>query len=410
MLRAYAMASLIDSEAHFSKRAGEVRLGDAALRTLRRLGLNSMGSLAYAHGQPGQPLDEASFTNWVQSTVNANVSLGDMSAIKRLLFESQTLALAALREQVVNPDSAALKKVPEAERDRRMKHLRDTLIGVLIEGPMEPGHALLDLCAQQRESGQLRYIPPERCISRVHEVTTASNPKKQLEFESDKLSIKEQVVVPDMQVHDSLKLLEAFRRRGLAYAFAEAVLFLDYERYVNSLFSHCHREPPPGYSRCALPQLVQADKLVFTKLIEDGVKPRRDAAGVCPMDAALMKALESYQVSFALLPLPTKAVIPQAKKSEGNHDPPAKKHKGGGAGKGKGKSKASGKGRGPAVPYQILQAGGKGRTPDGESICYDYGLGKCKHGADGGECNKGRHVCPVCFEPHTLAQHKKSSK
>ena len=158
------------------------------------------------------------------------------------------------------------------------------------------------MCAQQRESGQLRYIPPERCISRVHEVTTASNPKKQLEFESDKLSIKEQVVVPDMQVHDSLKLLEAFRRRGLAYAFAEAVSFLDYERYVNSLFSHCHREPPPGYSRCALPQLVQADKLVFTKLIEDGVKPRRDAAGVCPMDAALMKALESYQVSFALLP------------------------------------------------------------------------------------------------------------
>ncbi|CAJ1365896.1 unnamed protein product, partial [Effrenium voratum] len=268
------MASLIDSEAHFSKRAGEVRLGDAALRTLRRLGLNSMGSLAYAHGQPGQPLDEASFTNWVQSTVDANVSLGDMSAIKRLLFESQTLVLAALREQVVNPDSAALKKVPEAERDRRMKHLRDTLTGVLIEGPMEPGHALLDLCAQQRESGQLRYIPPERCISRVHEVTTASNPKKQLEFESDKLSIKEQVVVPDMQVHDSLKLLEAFRRRGLAYAFAEAVSFLDYERYVNSLFSHCHREPPPGYSRCALPQLVQADKLVFTKLIEDGVKPR----------------------------------------------------------------------------------------------------------------------------------------
>ena len=144
------MASLIDSEAHFSKRAGEVRLGDAALRALQRLGLNSMGSLAYAHGQPGQPLDEASFTNWVQSTVDANVSLGDMSAIKRLLFESQTLVLAALREQVVNPDSAALKKVPEAERDRR------TLIGVLIEGPMEPGHALLDLCAQQRESGQLR--------------------------------------------------------------------------------------------------------------------------------------------------------------------------------------------------------------------------------------------------------------
>ncbi|CAJ1397362.1 unnamed protein product [Effrenium voratum] len=269
------MASLIDSEAHFSKRAGEVRLGDAALRTLRRLGLNSMGSLAYAHGQPGQPLDEASFTNWVQSTVDANVSLGDTSAIKRLLFESQTLVLAALREQVVNPDSAALKKVPEAERDRRMKHLRDTLIGVLIEGPMEPGHALLDLCAQQRESGQLRYIPPERCISRVHEVTTASNPKKQLEFESDKLSIKEQVVAPDMQVHDLLKLLEAFRRRGLAFAFAEAVSFLDYERYVNSLFSHCHREPPPGYSRCALPQLVQADKLVFTKLIEDGVKPRK---------------------------------------------------------------------------------------------------------------------------------------
>ena len=53
-------------------------------------------------------------------------------------------------------------------------------------------------------------------------------------------------------------------------------------------------------------QIVQADKLVWQKLLEDGVQPKRRADGSLPLDDKLIEALESYQVSFALLPLHTK--------------------------------------------------------------------------------------------------------
>ena len=52
------------------------------------------------------------------------------------------------------------------------------------------------------------------------------------------------------------------------------------------------------------PQIVAADKAVWAKLLEEGVKPRRDSDGTLPVDVGLMKALESYAVSFSLLPLP----------------------------------------------------------------------------------------------------------
>ena len=50
------------------------------------------------------------------------------------------------------------------------------------------------------------------------------------------------------------------------------------------------------------------------KILEDGIRPRRDSAGEFPLDKHLMKSLESYTVSFTLLPLP------QQKKPSG---PPA---------------------------------------------------------------------------------------
>lgn len=64
---------------------------------------------------------------------------------------------------------------------------------------------------------------------------------------------------------------------------------------------------PTGYSRVSTSQLAAADKLVFQKLIEEGTVPARSASGVYPLDTALIQALQSYEVSFAFLPLPSKS-------------------------------------------------------------------------------------------------------
>jgi hypothetical protein len=41
------------------------------------------------------------------------------------------------------------------------------------------------------EKNQVSYIPPERCVSRLHELTSSKQPDRLLEIESSKLVIKE---------------------------------------------------------------------------------------------------------------------------------------------------------------------------------------------------------------------------
>ncbi|CAE7902441.1 unnamed protein product [Symbiodinium necroappetens] len=72
--------------------------------------------------------------------------------------------------------------------------------------------------------------------------------------------------------------LEALRRRGIAMTFAGSVSY-------------------PGMARITVSQIVAADKQVFVRLIEAGIRPKRGDDKSFPMDAALMAALESYEVS-----------------------------------------------------------------------------------------------------------------
>ena len=389
-------------QGHRCHKAKECRLSDAALQDLTRLGLTSFGLLAYSFGQPGQNISDDAFNTWLRQDVNPAITLGDSAALKRLLFESHTLVMASLKEQVIAPDSAATKKVPLTERDARMQHVRNNLAGLLIEGPLDPGHSLLDACAQMHFTNEIKYLAPERCVSRMHEVTHQKNPGKQVEIESDRLIIKERHEVPDETAHSALQVKEALERRGIGLVFADMITYSSYSKYLTALFAHMHRDPPSGYARTSVSQLISADKAVWSKLLEDGIKPRRDQAGVLALDSQLMKALESYQVSFAVLPLPQQrkaapsAASPKPKAAvktpQFNKTP-----------KGKGKSKGSNKG--PRVPYQIIQAGGVGKTPDGSNICFTYNIEGCDDASDGSTCKRGKHCCAKCFGNHSLKDH-----
>ena len=400
-----AMASLIDSQAQFTQRCKEIGLSVNIENRLKAAGISSLGVLAYSHGQPGQALNEDSFRAWLRADIDPAIGLADSALVKRLLFEAHTLVLAALKEQVTAPEAAAAKKVPASEREAKMQNLRGLLTGLNIEGPTEPGHSLLDSCAQMFHLNEIRYLPPEKCVSRLHEVTHAKSPLKQLEIESDKLVLKEHQEVPSETAHSGLQVKEALERRGLGLVFADLITHASYTRYISALFAHLHRDPPAGYSRCSVSQLVSADRAVWSKLIEDGIKPKRDTHGVLPLDTALTRALESYQVSFALLPLP------QAKKPNPKNDKDKdkdrvynvwdKRHKGG---KGKGKGKGS---KGQKLPYGIVKLGGTGRTPDGENLCFKYNLEGCEDAADGATCPKGKHVCAKCFGTHGIKDHSK---
>ena len=276
------------------------------------------------------------------------------------------MVLAHLQNQVQLPDTSSVKKVPAAERDSKMAIIRRKLTGLLIEGPMEPGHHLLDLAAHMYQTNEIRYIAPERCISRTHEVMTQKVPTKQLDVAADSLVVKEKSDVTDMVVTSALQVQEALQRRGLALVFADVIMHDAYTRYLTTLFSHLHREPPPGYSRCTVSQLVAADKMVWQTLLEEGVRPRRDESGDLALNGKLLEALQSYRVSFSLLPLLAKASTATGSSSS------TTKTKGGAGGKGSpfpvqkpwvknkgGKASSKGKMR---VPQHIFKMGALHQT------------------------------------------------
>ena len=290
-----AMTSIVDSEAQFDLRMDQVKLPEPLQRALRNAGVGTISALAYAHGQPGQPIVADEFQAWVRS-LDPSTTIGGVAALKRLLFESQTQLLAILKEQVMNPEPTVARKVPPAERESRLANLKTRLVGVLIEGHSEPSHALLDLATQLYDQNVLRFIPLEKCYSRLTELSFNNKPQsKLLEVESSKVVIRDKDSEFEASVQSSYQALEAFKRRGLALDFANVMSFTSHDKYVQLLFAHLNREPPAGYNRCSVSQLLAADKSAWCHLIEKNVKPRPDIAGTLELDTKLEISLNKHR-------------------------------------------------------------------------------------------------------------------
>ena len=272
----------------------------------------TFGSRLHEESVKVNSLCECSKGSFLTRTHVPGASAADLASLRRLLFEAQTLALAQMRMQITEPDSAS-KRVPEAERERRLASLRTSLTGLCIEGPLEPGRKLLDEACHQEGTGQLKYLPPDKCISRLHEVTHAKESARQIELEQTRLVIREAQESPNMPASSAFQVLEALQWRGLAYVFAQAVTWTEYDRYLTKLFAHMSRDPPPGFNKVSVSQIVEADRQVFVRVIEANVKPCETSSGVMPMDDALMNALEGYEVSFVLMRTPSK-VTPAPKR------------------------------------------------------------------------------------------------
>ena len=400
------MTSLVESEAHFNKRTEDFRMAPATVQALQSHGFTALGHLAYAVGQPGQIIPEAEFNTFCRNHV-PGASSADVASVRRLLFEGQTLALQQLRLQLTELESTA-KRVPEAERDRRMALLRNSLSGLCIEGPLEPGRKLLDECCHQEATGQLKYLAPDRCISRLHEVTHGRPAARQVELDHSKLVIREHEEITQ-PAGSALQVQESLRRRGLAYTFAQAVSWQAYDTYLTKLFAHLHREPPPGFNRVSVSQIVEADRQVFVRLIEANTKPRKDPSGSFPLDAALLPALQSYEVSFSLMHTTGKGSGSSGKSNKRQKTSHGQQPTWG-ADKGKGKGKKGKKGTKmqplwAAIPKAIRDLGGVANLPSGEPICFDYSLhgDRCRCKAD--SCPR-KHVCAKCFGDHPLKDHK----
>ena len=139
-----------------------MKVSDRGKAALVNAGFETLGQLAFGVGQPGMPVPEQEFQRFATNIFGAMANMRDIASLKRLLFESQTMTMAQLREQISNPEAALSRKIPPIEREAKMRQLKARLPGVVIEKQMEPSHSLLNLVGQMWENRQLQYLPIEK--------------------------------------------------------------------------------------------------------------------------------------------------------------------------------------------------------------------------------------------------------
>ena len=177
-------------------------------------------------------LHPTDFETWSDALLTG-MTVGEKASLRRLILEAQTMLVASLKDMAEPSEGAAPKKVGVAERNARMDQLRTQLSGVSLTGQLEPSHALLDMAVQQWESRCLKYIGPEKCHSREDEVQNTKPLTTNLSLEGGKLKVTESEGIEDRDIEGSLQVLNALRRRGVAYAFARLISWEKHEAYGN---------------------------------------------------------------------------------------------------------------------------------------------------------------------------------
>ena len=424
------MTSHVDSAPYLIQRAGEISLSSRISDALKAKGVTTLAQLAFCVGQPGQVLSPTDFETWSDALLTG-MTVGEKASLRRLILEAQTMLVASLKDMAEPSEGAAPKKVGVAERNARMDQLRTQLSGVSLTGQLEPSHALLDMAVQQWESRCLKYIGPEKCHSREDEVQNTKPLTTNLSLEGGKLKVTESEGLEDRDIEGSLQVLNALRRRGVAYAFARLISWEKHEAYVACLFKYLTKPAQQGYRKVSLRQILRADKLAFSKMSEAGEDIRADASGDLPLDKLIATVLQDYDLIVALLPLgdvdglagknrrgrgsrPGPYTAPeqyQGKNGKGKGYWGSKGHDSWNNSKGKtyakgkdksGKGKGYGGGKPEWLPEGLRYQGASAWNSSGNKNCYGFNLGTCTDP----NCQKGDRKCIIfkCGGDHPVGK------
>ena len=397
------MTSLIDSAAHFESRLGELGLTPGLITNIKTHGVGTLSQLAFAVGQPGQPLMDAAVDQFIQAATGRPPAIGESAILKRAAFEAQTFLIATLRQSIEKTDEAP-RKIAFAERTSRMQALQAALAGIEITGEQEPAHCVLDKACNIYESNTLKYLDPASCVSRSHEIQGTTK-NRELTFEKGSLVLKSGEDKLSSPTDSEIKVHYAMVRRGLSFQFARLMSYSQHCQWESFLFDAMHREAPPGYHRPSLAQVLQRDRAAWSRLASTATELRQGADGTYPLGVALLDLRTDPNVTLYLSPV-SKPVVLQ---NPGGHGA------GGHAGdhrfqpydKGSAKGKGKGKKKNPPVPSELR--GKWYKTAKGEPLCYGF---NCASGcpnkvAPGEKCPRGWHLCaePKCQKAHSLQQH-----
>ena len=392
---AVKMASLLESTASFRTRAVGNGLTEAQITYLVNNGINSLSKLAFAATTPGVTPSEDALRQLLDDEP-ARVTLGALSAIRRLMFEAQTLSVALVKQTVEGTDGSVKAELAPAERAQRIADQKTRLGGISFQGPYECGHACYDVVADMLEKDLPVYPQPHRFVTRNSEVAKGNPPKELIIDGTSHIAVKDGKRQDKCLIRNELELSQALTRRSLAFDLMSCATFAVCERY-QFLLGYLQMSPPPGYSGVTMEQILRADRAAWLRISEKLTTLRRSAGGDLPLDQALKDVEGDPAGLYHLLPCP--GTHGDKKNTDKEDNPKKRKYNDDDKGKGKGKGKSS------KVPAEIKDL--NNNMPDGSRICWDYNLKNrgCKFAKPGAKCKKrGSDSCMKCFKDHPQFQ------
>ena len=391
-------ASTLESEAAFKERAAQIGIEDRYIQKFVEKKFAAFGRYAFSVVYSPHHADEAPLRRFLENMLEEDPSPDQLACMRRLFFESHTMALTDARQRVeASPDpSVATRKLATAERVARQRYQESRLGGLVFTPETTPANHLVDLFVEMCETNILSYVKPEQCCSRAQEVNSVRKDTAVSTDASGMLKLGPKSVDPTCEANTELKLRSAWQRRNLAMDLAGIASFETVESWVQYLFTQLQREQPRGFTRISLQQVLDCDKQLFTLASHRTMgNLQKSADDTKPLDDAINSLRESSEVLQYLTPLPTNKMHEAPSSSSGRPEKVQKTDKGG-----KGPSKGHGKTN--SNPKLQLPEGCTSHDDDGKPLCFAYQNNKCKFkGAPGKRCARGYHKCykKGCYRP-----------
>ena len=303
--------SVVDSEASFAARCSEV-CGDSNLHAkLIAADIKTYSNLAFSCGTPRVQPNEAEFKAFADEICGGEASIGMVSKLRRLHFEASTLVVAQLRTMVEGDAPDAPRKLPGAEKASRLQQVKKLLPGIVIEGELEPSHALIDLVAHMGECNSIVWLPPSKCTKRDSELRLGFRDKPRF------LTVQEQGVAlapaPDKVEAAHATALEVqwcLQRRGIAFVMCGFLKHETHEKWISQILRAISSEAPPGYANVTLQQALRADSEMFLLLSKEVSRVKPHGAGIMEMDVKMQALRLDPRVTTFLLPLQKPNALP----------------------------------------------------------------------------------------------------
>ena len=342
---------------------------------------------------------EDQFNALAQRVFGAGASVGQMSAIRRIHFESTTLVVSSIRERVTSEGADkgdVARKIPQAERRQRREDQLGRLGGITMVGELDPSHALLDLTNHMLETGAIVWIAPSKCSKRDDEVQMSlKDSKSSIQIENSQLKVGPSTDTVVAEWNSELKYQWCLMRRGLAMDQCRVLSWEVHQHWTNYFLNLVTRPVNAGFQQIKLDQLVRADRELWTILAQEVTGSLKASGADIPLDAHVRRLSTDPRVTMLLLPLPANQKVPEAPDVT-KKTPAPKPSPGAPAPKPPTKRKTRAE-RGcpePLRKYNMQTANGP--------ICWNFNLKdgwQLPTSGNPPRCQRGNHICANCHKP-----------